>query len=40
MANNVGDRALELSFAALQVVMAAQLLRRAARDGQPETANG
>ena len=40
VANSVGDRALELSFAALQVGIAAQLLRRAARDGQPETANG
>jgi uncharacterized membrane protein YfcA len=40
VANSVGDRALELSFAALQVGIAAQLLRRAARDGRPETANG
>ena len=30
-ANAVGDRALELSFAALQVAIAAQLLRRAGR---------
>ena len=39
-ANAVGDRALELSFAALQVAIAAQLLLRAWRPKEQSAANG
>ena len=39
-ANAVGDRALELSFAALQVAIAAQLLRRAWPPKEHSASNG
>jgi uncharacterized membrane protein YfcA len=38
-ANALGERALELSFAALQLVMAAQLIRRVASAAPPRDAS-
>jgi len=37
VANAVGQRALELSFAGVQLVMAAQLLRRIAKSAPAST---
>jgi uncharacterized membrane protein YfcA len=37
VAHAVGERALEISFAAVQVVMAGQLLRRVGRTSRPPT---
>lgn len=40
LANTVPERALELSFAAVQLVFASQLARRAMRDGAPDAESG